>query len=91
MVLRELYVFEGKMYTEINLSGLADLTTMQEIAAENSIAKQCFLIVENSCNYLYLCVVSAMATHLSDEFFVGLPIGELFKLKRLVNNSAFFE
>lgn len=91
MKLCEPYSFEGKTYTEIDLSGLADLTALQETTAENTIAQEGFIITENSFNYLYACTLAAMATQLPEKFFTGLPLRELTKLKLVVNDSSFFE
>jgi len=91
MTLCEPYCFDGKIYKEIDLSGLEDLTALQETAAENAIAKDGFIISENSFNYLYACVVAAMATGLPEEFFTGLPLRELMKLRLAVVKDSFFE
>lgn len=83
--------FDGKEYREINLSGVADLNSMQESAAENYIAREGFVVTETSFNYLFACVIASMATELPVEFFMGLPICETVKLKNAVNDGDFFE
>lgn len=83
--------FEGKEYREIDLSGVADMNSMQESAAENRIAREGFVVTETSFNYLFACVVASMATGLPEEFFTGLPICEAVKLKNAINDADFFE
>ena len=83
--------FEGKEYREIDLSGIADMNSMQESAAENRMAREGFVVTETSFNYLYACVIASMATGLPEEFFTGLPVCEAVKLKNAVNDGDFFE
>lgn len=83
--------FEGKEYREIDLSGVADLNSMQESAAENRMAREGFVVTETSFNYLYACLIASMATGIKEEFFLGLPICEAVKLKNAVNDGSFFE
>lgn len=85
------YCFKGKEYTEIDLGGIADLNSLNESEAENRMTRAGFVITENSVNYYYACILASMATNLPEEFFTGLPIEELFKLKDAVNNADFFE
>lgn len=83
--------FKGKEYREIDLSGIADLNSMQESAAENRMAREGFVVTETSFNYLYACVAASMATGLPEEFFTSLPVCETVKLKNAVNDDGFFE
>lgn len=85
------YEFRGEVYEEVDLSAIADLSTMAESAAENEMAREGIVITENSFNYLYACIIAAMATKKPKEFFTGLPLYELLKLKEAVNNADFFE
>lgn len=91
MQLEKPYFFEGKEYREIDLNGVADMNSLQEGAAENRMAREGFVITENSFNYLYACVVASMATGLPEKFFTGLPVYETVKLKTAVNDGGFFE
>lgn len=85
------YDFEGQVYTGVDLSAIANMTTMNESEAENRLAREGFVITENSSNYLYACVLASMATGLPEKFFTGLPLAETMKLKNAVNDSGFFE
>ncbi len=80
------YEFQGRVYNEIDLSGVADINTLQESAAENIMTVEGFPLVENSFNFLYACIIAGMGTKMPTEFFTGLPLCELAKLKRAVNN-----
>lgn len=89
--LRKPRYFGGEQYTEFDLSGIGDMSVMQESAAENVMAREGFIITENSFNYLYACVIAGMAVDRPKELFTGLPLYELLNLKEAVNNSDFFE
>ena len=90
MPLEKPYFFQGKEYTEVDLRGVADLSSMHESHAENRMAREGFFVTENSFNYLYACVIASMATGLPEEFFTGLPLKEVAKLKNAVNDADFF-
>ena len=89
MKLEKPYYFDGE-HTEIDLNGLASLTAMNESEAENLIAREGFVILETSANYLYICCLAGMATGKPVKFFTGLPLCELIKLKNAVNDADFF-
>lgn len=84
------YFFQGKEYREVDLSGIADLSSMHDSAAENRMAREGFPIMETTFNYLYACVIASMATGLPEGFFTGLPLWETVKLKNAVNDADFF-
>lgn len=88
MRLEKPYYFEGKQYTEIDLNGVADLN---ESAAENRLTRAGFMVTDTSYNYLYACILAGMATGLPEEFFTGLPLYEVLKIKNAVNDAGFFE
>lgn len=91
MKFKKPYYFEGKEYTEIDLSGLANMTSMNESEAENRLVMAGITITEPTYNYLYACIMASMATGQPEEFFKGLPITEVLELKAAVNDSDFFE
>ncbi len=82
--------YKGKVYQEIDLNGIADLNSLNESEAENRMAREGFVVTENSTNYLYACVIASMATGIPEDFFTGLPMCELLKLKNAVNDGDFF-
>ena len=91
MPLEAPYHFKGKTYTEVDLNGIANLNSMNESEAENRMAREGFMVMETSFNYLFSCVLASMATGLPEEFFTSLPLREVLKLKNAVNDSGFFE
>ena len=91
MQLEEPYHFKGQTYTEVDLNGIADLNSMNESEAENRLARAGFMVTETSFNYLFACILASMATGMPEEFFTGLPLREVLKLKNAVNDSGFFE
>ncbi len=91
MRLEKPYPFDGKEYKEIDLNGIADLSSMHDSAAENRMAREGFMVTETSFNYLYACVIASMAAKLPEDFFTGLPLYETVKLKNAVNDGGFFE
>lgn len=91
MPLEAPYHFKGKTYTDVDLNGIANLNSMNESEAENRMAREGFMVMETSFNYLFACVLASMATGLPEEFFTGLPLREVLKLKNAVNDSGFFE
>ena len=91
MKLDEPYSFKGKAYTEIDLTRIGELTSLNESQAENRMAEEGFAAANVQQNFVYACVIASMATGLPEEFFTGLPLREIMKLKGAVNDSSFFE
>ncbi len=91
MVFEKPYAFKGAEYTEIDLNGLADMTSMNESEAENRLVRAGIMVTETSYNYLFACILAGMATGQPEAFFTGLPLKELLKLKNAVNDPDFFE
>lgn len=83
--------FQGETYQEIDLSGIADLTVLQESSAENMMTQAGFIVTENTFNYLYACIIASMATNKPKTLFTSLPLCELLSLKNAVNDTGFFE
>lgn len=82
--------FNGKVYQDIDLNGIADLNSLNESEAENRLTRDGFVVIESSTNILYACVIASMATGIPEEFFTGLPLCETMKLKNAVNDPDFF-
>ena len=85
------YVYDGKEYREIDLSGVADITSMNESEAENRLVRAGFTITEVTSLYLYSCIIASMVTGQPEDFFTGLPFEEVLKLRVAVNDPDFFE
>lgn len=91
MKLNQPYQFKGKTYTEVDLNGIADLNSLHESEAENRIVRAGFMVTDTAFNYLFACELASMATGLPEEFFTGLPLDEVLKVKNAVNDAGFFE
>ncbi len=91
MQLEKPYYFNGEQFTEFDLSPIADMSVLNESAAENIMAREGFIITENTFNYLYACIIASMAVNKPRELFTGLPLYELLKLKDAVKDADFFE
>ena len=83
------YLFEGKEYDHVDLSGLESLTISDMIAAENrvkrgAIDKSANLMIELTLEYA--CYLAARASDLPIEFFFGIPAGASMELKGIVRN-----
>lgn len=85
------YVFENETFEQVDLSGIGDLTGLDEMRAEHRMARAGVQMAAPQFNYLYICCVAAMATGLKEEFFTGLPLREALRLKVAVNHKDFFE
>lgn len=68
MQLEKPQTYKGKVYQEIDLNGIADLNSLNESEAENRMAREGFVVTENSANYLYACVIASMATGIPEDF-----------------------
>ena len=73
------------------LARIGELTSLNESQAENRMAEEGFAAANVQQNFVYACVIASMATGLPEEFFFGLPLREIMKLKGAVNDSSFFE
>ena len=84
------YTYKGKTYEEVDMSGAAELTTLDMAAAENKLAAAGHLAPEPSYDYLYCCMMAARASGLDEAFFTGLPIAEALRIKNALNGDRFF-
>jgi hypothetical protein len=81
------YKFEGKEYTEIDLSGMEDLRASDMIAVDNYMRRTAGTTSVNmmpEVSMEYACVFASKATQLPIEFFTSLPSREALKVKNRV-------
>ena len=84
------YKFEGKEYTEIDLSGLEDLSAADMIAVNKYMDRTATGIqVMPEVSLEYACVLASKATKMPIEFFTGLPPKQAIKVKNRVMGFLF--
>ena len=86
---RRPYHFEGKEYTQVDLSGLEDATASDLVAVERILRKRGVMdpLVEMSPELAAL--LASRVAKLPEEFFMGLPINEMVKLKTTVSGFLY--
>jgi len=84
------YIFEGKSYTEIDLSGMDDLTGADMIAV-NKIMKRVSpgIDVMPEVSVEYAAYFASRAAKQPVEFFTGMPPREMMKVKNRVMGFLF--
>lgn len=82
------YTFEGETYTEIDLSGLENITAADMIAAQKQMTRGGSVEAVPETSLQYACIIAARVTKQPIEFFTGLPGKDAIKLKNRV--SGFF-
>lgn len=84
------YVFERKEYTEIDLSGLEDLSAADMIAVNKIMSRTSAGIdVMPEVSLEYACIFASKATKQPIEFFTNLPPKEAMKVKNRVMGFLF--
>jgi hypothetical protein len=85
------YKFEGKEYTELDLSGLDNLSASDMIAVDNYMKRTAATAVNvmPEVSIEYACVFASKATQLPVEFFTSLPPKEAMKVKNRVMGFLF--
>ena len=82
------YKFEGKEYTELDLSGLEDITAENMIAADKYLVANSVMSVQPEANMLYTLFIASSVTGLPIEFFRALSPKDAIKIKNRV--TVFF-
>lgn len=91
MKLHKPATYKGETISEIDLSGVANLTALNIRQAENRMEEEGIHAVERTANYYYCCLIASMATGKDVKFFLDLPLTEAMPLKNAVNDKDFFE
>ena len=84
MKLDKPFTFEGQTYTEVDLSGMEDMTTADLCAVGKIMAKQGMVTPMPEVTVDYAMYMAARASGKPVEFFKGLPPKEAIKLKGIV-------
>lgn len=80
------YEWEGKTYTEIDLSALERLTGEDMVEINNLLGSRGRLPVLQEMSLEYAQEMAAHVTGMPIEFFKGLPAKKSMKLKNIVSN-----
>lgn len=85
------YKFEGKEYTEVDLSGLDDLQASDMIAVNKYMQRTSGGVIDvmPEVSMEYACVLASKAAKLPIEFFTSLPPREAMKVKNRVMGFLF--
>lgn len=83
------YLFEGETYTEIDLSGIEELTCRQMQSIEKKFLKINDNPILAEMTLRYSVILAAEATRRPIEFFDNLPAGECGRLKNMVTNFLY--
>lgn len=78
------YQFEGTEHTEVDLSNLENLVTVDLIHADGQFGESGQFAVMNEMTTGYACILASKATNKPIEFFQQLPALEGVKVKRVV-------
>lgn len=88
---RKPFVWEDNTYTEIDMSGLEDLSAKDMIAAQRTMEKSGSINVLPEMSLEYACIFASKATKMPVEFFQALPPKEAIKVKNKVTNFFYGE
>ena len=86
---RKPYKFEGVEYTEVDLSGMEDMTTADLCAVGKIMAKQGMVTPMPEVTVDYAMYMAARASGKPVEFFKGLPPKEGIALKNMVTGFLY--
>lgn len=82
------YRFEGTEYTEMDLSGLEDMTAENMIAADKYLIVNSVAAIQPEANLLYTLFIASSVTGLPIEFFRALAPKDAIKIKNQI--TSFF-
>ena len=88
---RKPFVWEDNTYTEIDMSGLEDLSAKDMIAAQRTMEKSGSINVLPEMSLEYACIFASKATKMPVEVFQALPPKEEIKVKNKVTNFFYGE
>lgn len=83
------YTFEGKTYTEIDLSGIESISTKDLLAVDKLYYQTGNLAPQIEVTLAYTCIVASKVANKPLEFFNQLPAKEGIKVKTIVTNFLY--
>lgn len=89
VVFKKPFVFEGKTYDSVDLSGLEAMQASDMIAVQKIMERKGGVGTLPEASLEYACVISARVSKLPIEFFKSLPAYDAMKIKICVTNFLF--
>lgn len=83
------YIFEGQEYTEVDLSGMEDMTAADLCVVAKFANRDLGVTAVPEVTLSYAIYMAARASRKPVEFFKGLPPVEAMKLKNIVTGFLF--
>ncbi len=83
------YTFEEETFTEVDLSGLKNITAADMIATQKQMSKGGAVDMLPEMSLQYATIIAARITGKPIEFFTRLPAREAIKLKNIVSGFIF--
>lgn len=83
------YAFDDEVYSEVDLSGIEDITAADMIAAQKVMNKGGTIEVLPEMSMQYACVIASRVAKKPIEFFTGLPAKDAIRLKNIVTGFIF--
>lgn len=88
---RKPFIWEDNTYTEIDMSGLEELSAKDMIQAQRTMERSGSINVLPEMSLEYACIFASKATKMPVEFFQALPPKEAIKVKNKVTNFFYGE
>lgn len=88
---RKPFPWEDETYTEIDMSGLEDMSARDMIQAQRIMERSGSINVLPEMSLEYACIFASKATKMPVEFFQALPPKEAIKVKNKVTNFFYGE
>ena len=88
---RKPFIWEDNTYTEIDMSGLEDLSAKDMIQAQRTMERSGSINILPEMSLEYACIFASKATKMPVEFFQALPPKEAIKVKNKVTNFFYGE
>lgn len=85
------YNFENTQYTEVDLSGVENMTAQDMVEAEKFLTRTGIISPIPEMTVEYICFIGHCATGLPVEFFKGLPARDAIKVKNKVTSFFYGE
>ena len=83
------YEFEGETITELDFSGMDDITAKDMIQANNLLTRSGRVVAVPEMDLQYILFIAHLATHKPLEFFDKLKPRDAVKVKNKVTNYFF--